>query len=505
MAVIDIGASAIRAELAEIAEDGTIADLDSLRKGVLLGNDTFTRGELSPESIKAACQALRGFKEVIDTFGIRDYRAVATSAVREAANSDTFLDRVFMTTGIDVEIIEGPEENRLSYAAVREALNGRVPLDKGKALLVEVGGGSADIALLNSGAIVRSATLALGAIRLRQTVSGLSADHARRTELYRRFIRNSLANLRREVSLSDAKLFIAQGGDVRLVARQLEKARSHETYHEIERQVFLNFCEQTSQLTREDLVRRYNVSYLEAQTLVPALLAYRAFLMETAAPSVIVPNASLRRGLLLDMAAVKTGRGHAAFDEHILSSGLALARKFSADLPHAKQVALLAAQLFDVLHPEHKLDARQRLLLRLAALLHEIGMFIGTRDHHLHTYYVISASDLFGLGRQETEIVANVARYHRGVPPRREDADYRRLGRRSRMVVCKLAALLRVADALDKDHQQKATGLRFRLDEEEFVILADPSQDWTMERMSLEEKGDLFLNSFGKRVVLRTL
>jgi exopolyphosphatase/guanosine-5'-triphosphate,3'-diphosphate pyrophosphatase len=504
VAVIDIGASAIRAEIAEINEDGTIRQLEPLRKGVLLGNDTFTRGELSLESIRAACEVLRGFKKVMDEYGVRDIRAVATSAVREADNSDTFLDRVFMTTGIEVEIIEGPEESRLSYAAVHEALNGQVPFDKGVALLVEVGGGSADVAILDDGEIVRSATLAMGAIRLRQTVSGISTDHAQRTELYKRFIRNAVANLQRDVSLQEVDHFIAQGGDMRLVARRLKKAVFRETCHEIDKETFFEFCDRTSRLTREDLVAKYNVSYLEAETLVPALLAYSAFLKETSASSVIVPNASLRRGLLLEMASSQTGHSFEALDKHVLSSALSLAEKFSVDLAHGQHVAETATDLFDALkNEEHGLGARERLLLQVAALLHEVGMFVGMTSHHQHTYYVISAAQLFGLGRDETEIVANVARYHRRSTPKREHEDYMRLDRAARVLVCKLAALLRVADALDRDHQQKAKRLRFRTTEEEFLILVDRNRDWTMERMTLEEKGDLFLACFGKRVALR--
>jgi len=503
VAVIDIGASALRAEIAEINEDGTIRQLESLRKGVLLGNDTFTRGELSLESVRAACEVLRGFKKVMDEYGVRDIRAVATSAVREAANSDTFLDRVFMTTGIEVEIIEGPEESRLSYAAIHEALNGRVPFDKGVALLVEGGGGSADVAILDDGEIVHSATLAMGAIRLRQTVAGISTDHAQRTELYKRFIHNAVANLQRDVSLREADHFIAQGGDMRLVARRLKKAVFHDTFHEIDRETFSEFCTQTSRLTRENLVAKYNVSYLEAETLVPALLAYSAFLKETPASSVIVPNASLRRGLLLEMASSQTGRSFEALDKHVLSSALSLAEKFSVDLAHGQHVANTATSLFDALKKEHGLGTRERLFLQVAALLHEVGMFVGMTAHHQHTYYVISAAQLFGLGREEIELVANVARYHRRSTPKREHAGYMRLDRAARVLVCKLAALLRVADALDRDHQQKARRLRFRITEGEFLILVDRNRDWTMERMTLEEKGDLFLACFGKRVALR--
>ena len=140
IAAIDIGSSAIRMDVAEVRPEGSIHLLDSLKKGVQLGKDAFTEGYLSEEAIRAACALLRDFKKVMDSYGVSRYRAVATSAVRESSNSDTFLDRVLMNTGLDVEVIDGPEENRLTYAAVLESIRGIPELDNGPSLLVEIGG-----------------------------------------------------------------------------------------------------------------------------------------------------------------------------------------------------------------------------------------------------------------------------------------------------------------------------------------------------------------------------
>lgn len=174
LAAIDIGSSAIRMDVAEVRPDGSIYVLDSLKKGVQLGKDAFTEGHLSEESIRAACEVLRDFKKVMDTYGVLRYRAVATSAVRESLNRETFLDRVLMNTGLDVEIIDGPEENRLTCSAVFESLKGGPDLGKGKALLVEVGGGSTDVTLLSGGEPVQSGTFPLGSIRLRAGASASS-------------------------------------------------------------------------------------------------------------------------------------------------------------------------------------------------------------------------------------------------------------------------------------------------------------------------------------------
>jgi exopolyphosphatase/guanosine-5'-triphosphate,3'-diphosphate pyrophosphatase len=141
-AAIDIGSSSMNMDIAEIHPDGFIRILDSRKKGVQVGRDAFTEGYLSQETIRIACEALGDFKKVMDTYGVMRYRAVATSAVRESNNSETFLDRLRMSTGLDVDVIDGPEENQLTLSAVMDCLRGELDLGKAKSVLVEVGGGS---------------------------------------------------------------------------------------------------------------------------------------------------------------------------------------------------------------------------------------------------------------------------------------------------------------------------------------------------------------------------
>ncbi len=172
VAVLDLGASAVRLLIAEMVPGQPPAILEEAQRAVLLGKDAFTGGRLGAGTIEATLRALDGFRQIMDSYGVVRYRAVATSAVREAINRDTFLDRVRLRTGLNVEVIDGSEENRLTYTAVREALREHEALVVGDALLVEVGGGSADLSFLRRGEPVHSGTYALGAVRMRQ---GLAA------------------------------------------------------------------------------------------------------------------------------------------------------------------------------------------------------------------------------------------------------------------------------------------------------------------------------------------
>ncbi|HSD27330.1 MAG TPA: hypothetical protein VLL75_08495, partial [Vicinamibacteria bacterium] len=190
LAVLDLGASAIRLTVAETPPGEPIRVVEEASRGVLLGKETFTHGRLGGATVEATLKVLEGFRRIMDTYGVVRYRAVATSAVREAANRETFLDRVRLRTGIDVEIIDGSEENRLTYIAVRESIRDHAALNTADAVLVEVGGGSADISFLRNGEPIHSGTYALGAVRLRQNLASWHGSHEHWTLLLRRHVHN---------------------------------------------------------------------------------------------------------------------------------------------------------------------------------------------------------------------------------------------------------------------------------------------------------------------------
>jgi exopolyphosphatase/guanosine-5'-triphosphate,3'-diphosphate pyrophosphatase len=501
VAVVDIGASALRLLVAEAQPGQPPVILEEATKGVLLGNDTFRNNRLGARTIEAALRALGGFRRIMDTYGVVRYRAVATSAVREAQNRDTFLDRVRMRTGLDVEIIDGSEENRLTYLAVRDRLRGHAALTGADAVLVEVGGGSADISYLRSGQPIHSGTYPLGSIRLTQTLGGWTGSHEQRVRLLRRHLHNVIDDIRREMPLREAVHFVALGGDVRFAAsRVLEQADGVPV---IPRAAFLAFCEEIADFSTDDLAERFRLPPVEAETLVPALLAYRELLLETPAESVVVPDASLRAGLLLDITGADEDRVPEELGRQVLASAAAMMEKYRCDAAHGRQVALLAVRLFDQFQAEHGLGPRERLLLEVAGLLHDVGIFINLRGHHKHAQYILSVTDLFGLTREDMAVIGNVARYHRRATPQRSHLPFVALDSDTRVVVNKLAALLRLANALDADHLQKVRDVRAVEEEAGWVLEVEGAADLTMERLATLSRSDLFTEVFGRRISFR--
>jgi exopolyphosphatase/guanosine-5'-triphosphate,3'-diphosphate pyrophosphatase len=322
--------------------------------------------------------------------------------------------------------------------------------------------------------------------------------------LVRRHIQNVVQDIRREMPLRRVRHVIALGGDMRFAATQILGEQSAEQdVRVLPREDFLAFCDQIVSENIEQIVEHYGLTLAAAETLVPALLTYRELLSATVAKRVTVPMASLRLGLLLDLAGAEHGLGIEVFRKQVLASAAALGEKYHYDAPHAEQVARLAVRLFDELKREHGLDKRDRLLLEVTAVLHDIGIFVNQRAHHKHSQYLLSCSEIFGLSRDDLAVISNVARYHRRTVPAKSHVAYTSLDSDNRVLVNKLAAILRVANSLDADHLQKVREVHILPEEDAWVLQVEAAGDLTMERLATMARSDLLTEVFGRRLSLR--
>ena len=504
VAVLDMGASAIRLVIAEIAPGQPIRLLEEASRGVLLGRDTFSAGVIRSDTIDAALTALEGFGTVMRQYGINHVRAVATSAVREAANRDLFLDRIRGRTGIAFETINEGEESRLVYLALRDALGRHAVFSGAWTLLAEVGGGSTSLTLLRRGQPDRSGVYALGSVRLSQQLNLRRHGHDLQMALLKRHIANVIEEIRFEVPLRRVTHMSAIGGDLRLAASEILMDDEDASVREIPRDAFLAFCDEVERLDDDQLIERFRLPAVEAETLVPSLLIYRALLLETAAKRLVVSDASMRAGMLLDLGAPGGRLGGEDFDRQVLASAGALGHRYRFDHVHGHHVAFLSSRLFDELTDVHCLGDRERLLLQVASLLHDIGIYVSLRAHHKHSQYLLAASQIFGLSNEETAIVSNIARYHRRAAPQRSHLPYVALDRQDRLIVVKLASILRLANALDAEHLQKVSDLRLRRDDSTWVLELAGVGDVTMERLAGSARMDLFVETFGSPLLIRS-
>lgn len=504
MSVIDIGSSGIRMLVAELRADG-VRTLEELDRPLALGRETFRTGTLSASSIQRAVNVLRQYREKMDAYGVTHVRAVATHAVRAALNRDTFVDRVFLATGIEVEVIEGSQETLLTFAAVQKALVAHPEYRQGEALLFELGGGSTEWALLRDGQVVGSVTHDLGTVRMREALRAAENDRRTKTRLTQHSVREVMQVIRRSLPFGKLSLLLTVGSEARFAARVLARAGGGNgagAMSVIAVKDVKKLADQILPQSPEEIAKTYSVPPNESESLAPALLTYVEVAKLCQLDTILVPHESMRDGLVLHMTRSIREGSTVLFPEQTIAAGVNLARKYQADEKHGLHVAALARVIFQATRSQHQMGEREQLLLEVASIVHDIGTYVAARGHHRHSYYLLVNSEVFGLSRTDLEIVANLARYHRREGPQSDHPAYASLPRAARLTVNRLAGILRVADALDKGHTQRVQQPRVTVVEDELQIEVEPGEDLALERLALESKGSLFEEVFGLKPVM---
>lgn len=501
---IDIGSNSIRLVIAEASQDGRIKVVERFTRGVWLGRDTFRRGVLGSLSMKAGIEILNLFHEKLQQYGAQDVRVVATTAVREAANADFFVERVRLATGLEVEVIDPAEEVQLTASAVHEILGHELKKIHKKVLLADVGGGSTLLTILKNGAVINSQTLNLGSVQMQEMLAGIDETPQHVKELMLHHLDEILSYSEAFFPMRDAQLFIATGGDARFAARQIGRDTPYKHLSAIRPDELKELVDACAEHEPQRLSREFGIPFEEAETIVPALLAYQELLRRTKAQQLLVSMASMRDGVLVALAREVWGREDTLYQEDIFDAAKALALKFHIDLHHAQQTADLAERIFNELQPEHELDAHHRLLLSVAAILQQAGRFVNNRAFHKHSYYLIANSEIFGLRRSDLEVVAQVARYSRKSMPKISHIPYMALSRQQRLAVNKMAAMLRVANSLNHGECPQADRIRFQREGDELILHLPPLDGFLLKQRILEVEAKMFEDVFGIRVSLET-
>jgi len=506
VAVLEIGSTGIRLIVAQLLDGGQWEEKTRAEWPVALGRDVFSTGELSRESLIECLSVLRNFRELLSGWGIApgEARCIATSALRVARNRDIFADRVRRETGFALTVVEGLEENRLMYLGARFALRQDLPLFwRANSMILEMGGGSTEVMLLRQGRMAAAHSIKLGTIHIDRRMR-LRAGPGLFSERYLRdAVRNTMGLLNADMDMAGVRALAIAGADARLAASHVG-SRLNDHCRVIARGDFIAFADKIRGYSIDDCIKALGMSYSDAEGFVSGILALRLFLEQTKAEQIAVLLVSIREGCLIDLAQQGADPElQEDFRSQIIASAASLGKKHGYDEEHALHVARLCMALFDALPEEqHGMGARQRMMLEAAAILHDVGTVISPSGHHRHGHYIVSNSDIFGLARSELDAIAGAVRYHRGEAPSEADPEFAALARGERILVLKMASILRVADALDRGHAQKIKKLSVERRSSTLALHAGGAYDISLELLSLEEKADLFQDVFGYKVVL---
>jgi len=363
---------------------------------------------------------------------------------------------------------------------------------------MEVGGGTTEVILLDGKDVSFSKTYRLGALRLRKQLEVYDAPLIKSRELMEAQINSYLEQFLNCGMKIHPRHVVSMGGDVRFAVQLLTQKAVGSDFVSIDLKDLSKLTDKILTRSPESLVTQYHLSLPDAQTLGPSLLTHVIFAKGLDVDKIVVGNANLRDGLIKEM--TERHEWTDSIQTQIVRSATLLGRKYNFQESHALHVPDLACQLFDQLQVLHQLSPRG--LLQVAAILHEVGLFIGSRSRHKHSMYVINNSEFFGIGAKELEMVALLARYYRGATPQPSHAIYSGLGRRGRVAISKMAALLRVAKALGGTRTQHFNEIDCRIEPHRIVIHIEASVDLSLEQLELKQTGGLFEDIFGRPLLL---
>ncbi len=501
LAAIDIGSNSIHLIVVECHGSSGFRILAREKAMVRLGKSALTRGRLSDKAISAGIETLLRMSTLARWKGASRIVAVATSAVREATNGKDFLELVRHQTGLEVRLLDGLEEARLIFRAVSEALD----LGPGYTVIVDVGGGSTEWCLVHGGELVEVASLALGSLRLG---TRFTSDPPRERDLARlqREIRSQVAKL--PLPRDPIDTFVATSGTAiafaQLIALRGPAAVTGASLVELSRSSLNQTVARLAQMRKGELEQLPPVGKARADSIVAGGILLAELAAYAGVDQIVVSDRALREGLILDALGRRKPEGELPSATRRHRQVLAVAQRVPGALDHAFQVARLSQRLFDLTSSLHGYGDREREWLEAAALLHDVGCAIHFERHHKHSLYLILSSDLDAFAREEIEILAHVARYHRGALPSNRHESFRMLEPWQRRTVCALGALLRIANALDRTHAARVAEVSaaWRRKRHLKIEVFSP-HDVGLELQAADLRADLFRQHFDCQIEFR--
>ncbi len=493
IAAIDAGSNAIRLLIGKVNEAGRVEALENLRVPIRLGKDAFRDGCLGEASIQETVNAFATFRKVIHDYGVSHYRAVSTSALREASNRDVLTGRIREACGIELEVISGAEEARLIHLAVSRV----VDLRKTAALLVDIGGGSIEVTLSVDGNILSAESFKAGAVRLLGQLDAPDSPGGPVEQLVRGYVESPRRRIRQLLQSQKISLLVGTGGNAEELgelARKILKRKSDRVLRLKDLQALIARLEN---LPYEERIRQLGLRPDRADVILPAAIVFEVIAAETRQHEIVIPHVSLKEGVLWELADEAAHGARPSRTEQVWVSVRRLGRKYGMDESHAGHVAALAGSIFDQTRSLHRLEPDDRLLLEAAAYLHDVGHFISTIDHDRHGAYILGANSIIGLTEEQQTMVAGMIRFHRRQPPGLDDPAYRALSQRARQVVVKLLSILRIADGLDTNRSGRVWGVVLTEEKAAWKMVLHGGSDLLLEKWTADKRKGLFCETFG--------
>ena len=499
IAAIDAGSNAIRLVIAQASSASELDILDSVRVPVRLGHGAFTNRRLSRLTLDRAVHVFRRFRSLMDRHGVQRCRAVATSAAREARNRDVLRRRIRRAAGIELEIIGSSEEARL----VRSAILGTLGEKLVPRLIVDLGGGSLEISLLRKGAPEKTLALPLGSVRLIETLGIYGAFTEDQCDRVEHRVNSLLQSLWVNPPNLSGALAFASGGNAEALAR-IAPGPKLNGMPSLNLRLLRERLWDVLALDIEERMEEFHLRRDRAEVIGVAAIVFAALSRWLRLRSLVVPGVGVKEGILWDVAAAHFSElspsAYAARFQPLLREGRRVASRFHCDAAHAEHVRKLAANLFDELALVHKLPYELRVVLEMAAILHEAGRAISANSFHRHGEYILRHAHMDGLSESDRAMAACLVRYQSSSDPDSHHKLYSSLGPRQRKQIRSLSAILRIAIALAAGRNGAVHSLRVFAKRKQIRVRVYSAGRAPLPLAQFRRAAKLFEREFGRRI-----
>lgn len=501
---IDVGSYELNLKIFEFSSANKMKEVDFVRYRLDLGTETFARGKLSTEKMNELCRILKEFSSIMKSYGINTYRAYGTSAIRETRNTEILLDQIEQRTGIHIEVLSNSEQRFLDYKSV--ASKGREfdnIIEKGTAI-VDIGGGSIQISLFDKDTLVATQNMKLGVLRLQERLMQLSAKPSKYEMLLSEMIEAQLSVFSK-LYLKDRNIenVIIVDDYISPLLQNHRICQDHVGY--MSREQYGELLYSMKNDSSDWFKREYGIAEENILTFYISTILILKTVETMDANLIWAPGVTLCDGMAYEFGEQKKilSFNH-DFDEDIVACAQNISKRFMGNKKRSETLEIISLTIFDCLKGHHGLTKRDRLLLRIAAILHDCGKYISLYNLGICSYDIIMATEIIGLSHEEREIVANVVKYNH-----LEFAYFEQMEKEERidadtyMRITKLTAILRAANGLDRSHKQKFGDSRIIISDNQMIINVNTDEDITLEKGLFKNRADFFEEVFSLRPVIR--
>jgi exopolyphosphatase / guanosine-5'-triphosphate,3'-diphosphate pyrophosphatase len=507
---VDIGTNSVRLLVVRLNPNHSYTILSRQKQQVRLGEGEFDEDEIQPDAIERLVVVCKKFTDLARTFSTEEFVAVATSAMREAANQNEILHLLRQEAQIDVRVISGQEEARLIYLGVASGTH----IEDRLAFFIDIGGGSTEIAVGGDRTYQYLESFRLGAIRLsnlylpRENAGPVSSEQYKRVQHH---VKDTIIHSVKKIRSLEPVLAIGSSGTIMNLAEIAQKAIHQNSSNGDPVLSGKDLQKVTDLLCSLPLDQRRKVPGMNperADIIIAGAAILDTFMKELGLDSILTTGRGLQDGLLVDYLSRMDAFPLLGELSPRQRSVLQLGRSCGINEVHARTVTSLVLELFDSAKEQglHNFSDYERELLEYATFLHDIGSFISYTNHHAHSYYMIKNSELLGFDQKEIAFMANIARFHRKRAPRKKDPEVMELESRERDALRVLTTFIRLSESLDRSHTALIQHVKFTRVDKEYVHLEVVARgDCQLEIWGVEAEKKAFEKIFGKQLVIERI